>query len=378
MSTASSSLLSNTLFVNSNVVLPVKFPIVKISTERFRHERRFDTNNHVPLINDIFMNEVAIKVNIGTPSQEYTLLFDTGSSDIWVPSFTCSPETGCPEFLHRYDPKNSSTYHAFNDTQTIHLNYTIGRAEGEYFEDLLSLQGLTILHQVMGMMNKIEGPISDQMKTKDRNHSSTIIMDGIFGAGFSSGTMRAINDNLPYEPFIPALYKSGKIPGPLFSVLLPPHSAEEGSIVLGGIHDFVKTILYTSVVGHSLENGDKQYTHWLVEMKAYELATSITNNTYYYSTNHAPDMFKVDCHLFESPNRVNFYFPSSFDRQEKEIKVPIAIKDLIAKRESDHQCFLLILPSPDNRNFILGNMFLRHFVTVFDFKKINHELDFLL
>lgn len=63
------------------------------------------------------------KLGIGTPPQEFNVIFDTGSSNFWVPSMDClSP--GCQEH-ERYDVKMSSTYKQYlinvNSDNSMHL-----------------------------------------------------------------------------------------------------------------------------------------------------------------------------------------------------------------------------------------------------------------
>ncbi|KAI9478047.1 MAG: aspartic peptidase domain-containing protein [Benjaminiella poitrasii] len=374
--------------------VPVKLPFQRITRRDPAWSKRSDgSSTTVPLINDVFMSELALKVKIGTPSQDFLLLFDTGSSDIWVPSSSCTAKTGCPDLLHHYKAQDSSTHRALNGSDAaIHIHYGTGQAEGHYFEDLLSLHdALSIPHQTLAMMDSVSGPITDQSQTKKADKA--VVLDGVFGAGFRDGTVRALNGHEPYEPFIHALHRAGKIPQPLFSVHLPPDGTADGSLMLGGIHDTAQDVLYTPVV----ESRDKRgtTTHWQVEMKgmqyqtantsrnfhfnqptpftvdtgsnfmylpkslAYELAAAIANTT---SELKDHDLLSVDCSALKSPNRVNLFFPSV--RGEGEIKVPVAVKDLVARRESDGKCFLMFMPSNENKT-ILGNMFLRHFVTVY-------------
>jgi hypothetical protein len=65
-------------------------------------------------------------IEIGTPAQEFTVIFDTGSSNTWVPSKKC---TSLACFLHaRYDSSQSSTYE--QDSRSFAIRYGSGAVEG--------------------------------------------------------------------------------------------------------------------------------------------------------------------------------------------------------------------------------------------------------
>ncbi|ONM06014.1 Aspartic proteinase A1 [Zea mays] len=49
------------------------------------------------------------EIGIGSPQQKFTVIFDTGSSNLWVPSSKCYFSIAC-YFHSRYKSGQSSTY----------------------------------------------------------------------------------------------------------------------------------------------------------------------------------------------------------------------------------------------------------------------------
>ncbi|XP_025771109.1 pepsin A-2/A-3-like [Puma concolor] len=56
-------------------------------------------------------------IGIGTPPQQFTVIFDTGSSNLWVPSVYCK-SPACTNHK-RFNPQESSTYQATNNPVSI-------------------------------------------------------------------------------------------------------------------------------------------------------------------------------------------------------------------------------------------------------------------
>uniref|UniRef100_A0A3Q2LQ02 Pepsin A n=1 Tax=Equus caballus TaxID=9796 RepID=A0A3Q2LQ02_HORSE len=65
-------------------------------------------------------------ISIGTPPQEFTVIFDTGSSNLWVPSTYCS-SLACSDH-NRFNPEDSSTYEA--TSESISITYGTGSMTG--------------------------------------------------------------------------------------------------------------------------------------------------------------------------------------------------------------------------------------------------------
>jgi phytepsin len=109
----------------------------------------------VPLSNChgvLYTGEIAL----GTPPQTFVVDFDTGSSDLWVPSKKCD----CDDFphWHKFDQSKSSTYELARDgsgNSTFVDEYIDGeRVEGEHAKDTLHLGDILIENQVFAQVTE--------------------------------------------------------------------------------------------------------------------------------------------------------------------------------------------------------------------------------
>ncbi|KAM9003090.1 chymosin-like [Sarcophilus harrisii] len=111
------------------------------------------------------------KIYIGTPPQEFTVVFDTGSSNLWVPSVYCN-STAC-ENHHRFSPSESST---FNSTEEpLSIQYGTGSMEGVLGYDTVIVSSIVDPDQIFGLSTQEPGNIFTYSE-----------FDGILGLGYPS------------------------------------------------------------------------------------------------------------------------------------------------------------------------------------------------
>ncbi|CAL8277386.1 unnamed protein product [Boreogadus saida] len=152
-------------------------------------------------------------ISIGTPPQSFTVIFDTGSSNLWVPSVYCSSQA-CNNH-RKYNPQQSSTFKW--GTETISIQYGTGSMTGHLAVDTVEVGGITVANQVFGI-SKTEAPFLASQAA-----------DGILGLAFQS----IASDNV--VPVFDMMVQQNLVSQPLFSVYLSSKSQEGSVVVFGGI-----------------------------------------------------------------------------------------------------------------------------------------------
>lgn len=94
-------------------------------------------------------------LQIGTPPQNFTVIYDTGSSDLWVPSVTCTDDA-C-DGKNRYNSSASSTYRF--DNRTFAIQYGSGAVSGVMSRDTVRMAGLAAVGQTFGEMKDSPGNV---------------------------------------------------------------------------------------------------------------------------------------------------------------------------------------------------------------------------
>lgn len=319
---------------------------------------------HVPLTN--FMDaQYYGPIQIGTPPQEFNVIFDTGSSNTWVPSKEC---TSFACLLHRrYDSGKSSTFQA-NSTD-FKIRYGTGAVEGFISHDVMNVGGLSINNQGFGETTKMPGLTFAFAK-----------FDGIMGLGY---------DTISVAGVIPPLYnmvKQGLISEAIFSFYLAraaDGTPEGGSLLFGGVEEeyFEGPLKYAPVVRKG---------YWEVSLDAFSVgdfdlgirgsaaidtgtslialpsAVSETINEQIGAKKGFRGIYTVDCAQIPNLPSITFTFGGH--------KFPLEASDYILQTSGGCISPFMGLDIPGFKLWIVGDAFLRRYYTVYDLK--HHRVGF--
>jgi len=124
----------------------VTIPIQKMSPEdgRLYREARALAGTYNENLADTDATEYYGVIYIGTPPQFFTTIMDTGSSNLWVPSISCT-DNAC-NGKNKYNAASSST--SKPDGQPITIHYGTGSMKGTLVYDDVTVADLTVTQQL--------------------------------------------------------------------------------------------------------------------------------------------------------------------------------------------------------------------------------------
>jgi hypothetical protein len=97
------------------------------------------------------------EVGIGTPVAPFAVVFDTGSSNLWIPDITCKLSPAC--YFHKFfDSTRSTTYK--HDGRNFTINYGSGGISGFAGIDTITLAGLKVENATFGQVTQEKGNVS--------------------------------------------------------------------------------------------------------------------------------------------------------------------------------------------------------------------------
>jgi len=151
-------------------------------------------------------------IKVGTPSQEFRVVFDTGSSNLWVPGSACKKCTG----KNLLNSGSSTSFIGYQNR--FYIKYGSGPVSGIFAQDTVTIGDIVVPQQKMGVISNVSG--LGRMYTLGK-------FDGIMGLGFSSlslGGVPTVLDNAIAQ---------GVLDEPVFGFFLGDNA--DGELTIGGI-----------------------------------------------------------------------------------------------------------------------------------------------
>ncbi|KAJ8265844.1 hypothetical protein COCON_G00149430 [Conger conger] len=166
----------------------------------------------LPMYNYLDIEYVSV-ISIGTPPQSFRILPDTGSANLWVPSIYCNSQA-CSNH-RKFNPSLSSTYRAQNTP--VSIQYGTGSMTGFLGYDTVNVGGIVDTNQLFGLS-----------QTEPGSFLYYSPFDGIMGLAYpdiSASHSTPVFDNM---------MRQGLVSQDLFSIYLTRNGAQGSVVTFGG------------------------------------------------------------------------------------------------------------------------------------------------
>jgi len=311
------------------------------------------------------------EISIGTPGQCFRVIFDTGSSMAWVPGSHCR-SAGCQRHTKFVCEKSSTC----QPTEAgIGLKYGTGEMSGRMDYDKLCFgcQDNTMCVEKQAFLESVDEPGPTFAMAK---------FDGLLGMGYDALAVKNVT-----TPFSKLMRMSEKCAEPVFAFYLNPRANEEqgGEMTLCDIDSqhYTGELTYVPVS----KKAYWQFTMDSVKVNAEKLSTNFQaiadtgtslitgpkdvvdrlNRAIGAQRNPMNGQYMIDCNKMQNMPTVSFTingkeFPLTPEQYVLKVK-PIATLDVYVCLSG----FIGVdMPPPQGPMWILGDVFISQYYTVFD------------
>jgi len=293
-------------------------------------------------------------ITIGTPGQPFNVVFDTGSSNLWVAGVTCN-DAGC-QGMHKYDPSKSRTYVA--NGEGLSIQYGTGSMDGYLDQDSVGVAGLNVKNVTFGQATSLAPFFAGQP------------MDGILGLAYSAIAADSVT------PVFDLMMSQNLVPQPIFSVFLDSTPGDSKSSILFGASDpsyYTGSITWVPVIAElyyviSLDDVIVGGAHpgscngWFSYCKAIvDTGTSliVAPTAAFNELSAAIGTVNADCSNINSLPTIKL----SFNSNAVQLELPPSVYVI---NDPPGQCQLGIAGADGLPLWILGDTFIRNYYTIFD------------
>ncbi|ORZ15224.1 aspartic peptidase domain-containing protein [Absidia repens] len=329
------------------------------------------------------------EISIGEPAQTFQVVFDTGSSDMWVISSRCESR-GC-QGHRQYSRQASRSYRVFgrfydddsNDGAddddddnnedilgtVMEVSYGTGHIRAWLGQDTVGVGSMILRDQVLGEATTLSHDFMGMP------------FDGIFGLGLIS----LANSKQP-PPFY-SMLRHDLLDSPIFAMYLQPHG---GEIDFGALDTtrYNDPLRYTALtddrywkikldnvhfgkqfIGKRQAIVDSGTTLMIVTPKDAETIHGVIHG----AVNNGDSTWSIPCHAIDSLPPITFVLADhENDHGFFELSLPASAYVLDPMHSTATMCLSGISGQRLDRaghTWILGDTFMKHYYTVFDYGK---------
>jgi len=199
---------------------------------------------------------------MGLPAQKFLVIFDTGSSNLWVPSSTCD-KSKYPSCANHslYNSELSATYVA--NGESFSLAYGSGTCSGFLSEDTMQWANFEVRNVTFGEITNEPGAVWEEVP-----------FDGICGMGLPGIAVDKVPTPFSY------LVKNNLVNEGIFGFYLSTGEAPTSVLTLGGTNSKYYTGEFSYIPTHSFLGNTGYWLIYADDIKIDGTSTGSCNNLF--------------------------------------------------------------------------------------------------